>query len=311
MIGAMTVVAATEEGPIRQFLDWVTAGDPLDILITVVVAVLLTIVFRRLIRRVVNRTIARAEARHLIEQEDANATPEARATRMAQRAQAIGTLLTSIVSLLIWINALLIILELIGINITPLLASAGVVGVALAFGAQTLVKDYLAGIFIIIEDQYGVGDVVQFDAVTGVIEEVALRTTRVRDFTGVVWYLRNGEILNVANRSQGWSLAIVELPVATSTDFTVVRRVVDEVGQALVRDPEFGAKVIAAPVFMGIEVVAGDALLVRITERVVPEHQLLIQRALREQLISALQAAGIVIPQNVVLADLMLARPTG
>ena len=311
MIGAMSVVAATEEGPIRQFLDWVTAGDPLDILITVVVAVLLTIVFRRLIRRVVNRTIARSEARHLIEQEDASASPEARATRMAQRAQAIGTLLTSIVSLLIWINALLIILELIGINITPLLASAGVVGVALAFGAQTLVKDYLAGIFIIIEDQYGVGDVVQFDAVTGVIEEVALRTTRVRDFTGVVWYLRNGEILNVANRSQGWSLAIVELPVATSTDFTVVRRVVDEVGQALVRDPEFGAKVIAAPVFMGIEVVAGDALLVRITERVVPEHQLLIQRALREQLISALQAAGIVIPQNVVLADLMLARPTG
>jgi small conductance mechanosensitive channel len=215
------------------------------------------------------------------------------------------------VSLLIWINALLVILELIGINITPLLASAGVVGVALAFGAQTLVKDYLAGIFLIIEDQYGVGDVVQFDAVTGVIEEVALRTTRVRDFTGVVWYLRNGEILNVANRSQGWSLAIVELPVATATDFTIVRRVVDEVGQTLVRDPEFGPKVIAAPVFMGIEVVAGDALLVRVTERVVPEHQLLIQRALREQLITALQSAGVVIPQNVVLADLMLARPTG
>lgn len=309
MIGAMTVVAATEEGPIRQFLDWVSTGDPLQILITIVVAVLLTIVFRRIIRRVVNRTIARSEARHLIEQGDAAANPAARATRMAQRAQAIGTLLTSIVSLLIWINALLIILELIGINITPLLASAGVVGVALAFGAQTLVKDYLAGIFLIIEDQYGVGDVVQFDAVTGVIEEVALRTTRVRDFTGVVWYLRNGEILNVANRSQGWSLAIVELPVATSTDFTVVRRVVDEVGEALVRDPEFGPKVIAAPVFMGIEVVAGDALLVRITERVVPEHQLLIQRALREHLIAALRAAGVVIPADVVLADLMLARP--
>jgi small conductance mechanosensitive channel len=311
MIGAMTVMAATEQGPIRQFLAWVTTGDPLDILITIAVAVLLTIVFRRIIRRVVNRTVARSEARHLIEQQDMAADPKARATRMAQRAQAIGTLLTSVVSLLIWINALLVILELIGINITPLLASAGVVGVALAFGAQTLVKDYLAGIFLIIEDQYGVGDVVQFDAVTGVIEEVALRTTRVRDFTGVVWYLRNGEILNVANRSQGWSLAIVELPVATATDFTIVRRVVDEVGQTLVRDPEFGPKVIAAPVFMGIEVVAGDALLVRVTERVVPEHQLLIQRALREQLITALQSAGVVIPQNVVLADLMLARPTG
>ena len=307
----MTVVGATEQGPIRQFLDWVSTGDPLQIAITIVVAVLLTIIFRRIIRRVVNRTVARSEARHLIEQRDAAVDPKARATRMAQRAQAIGTLLTSVVSLLIWINALLIILQLIGINITPLLASAGVVGVALAFGAQTLVKDYLAGIFLIIEDQFGVGDVVQFDAVTGVIEEVALRTTRVRDFTGVVWYLRNGEILNVANRSQGWSLAIVELPVATGTDFTVVRRVVDEVGERVVRDPELGSKVIAAPVFMGIEVVAGDALLVRITERVVPEHQLLIQRALREHLIHDLRAAGVVIPEDVVLADLMLARPNG
>lgn len=310
MIAAMSVLAATSEGPFARFLTWVGEGDPLAILITLAVAVLLTVVFRRLIRRVVNRTVARAESRHLVEADDSQLMSPARATRMAQRAAAIGTLLTSVVSLLIWANAALIILQLLGVNITPLLASAGVVGVALAFGAQTLVKDYLAGIFLIIEDQYGVGDVVQFDAVTGVIEEVALRTTRLRDFTGVVWYLRNGEILNVANRSQGWSLAIVELPVATATDFTVVRRIVEEVGHALVRDPEFGPKVIAPPVFMGIEVVAGDALLVRMTERCVPEHQLYVQRVLRERIITALQAAGIVIPEGVVLADLMLARPS-
>lgn len=303
------MVAATHQGPLREFAGWVSTGDPLQIALTIAVAVALTIVSRRLIRRVVRRTIARSEARRLVEDGGSASETASRATRMAQRAQAIGTLLSSVVALLIWVNALLVVLQLVGINITPLLASAGVVGVALAFGAQTLVKDYLAGIFLIIEDQYGVGDVVQFDAVTGTVEEVALRVTRVRDFTGVIWYLRNGEILNVANRSQGWSLAIVELPVAPATDLAVVRRVVEEVGEALIVDPEFGAKVLAAPTFMGVEMVAGDALLVRITERVVPEHQLVVQRVLRERLATALRAAGVDVPDGVVLADMLLAQP--
>jgi small conductance mechanosensitive channel len=309
MIAPMAVVAATEKGPLRELAGWLTTGNPLEILVTLVAAIVLTIVLRRLIRRVVVRTIARTEARHLIEADGVIVSSEVRATRMKQRAQAIGSLLTGAVSLVIWIDALLVILELIGIDITPLLASAGIIGVALAFGAQTLVKDYLAGIFLIIEDQFGVGDVVEFNAVTGVIEEVALRTTHVRDFTGVLWYLRNGEILSVANRSQGWSLAVVEIPVATGAEFDSIRRVVTEVGEAIVRDREVGPKVLAQPDFMGIEVVAGDALLVRITERCVPEHQLVVQRALRERLIEALRAAGIEIPEGVVLADLMLARP--
>lgn len=309
MIAPMPVLAATG---FQAALDWVREAEPLRIALTILIAVVLTIVVRRVIRRVVARAIARSEAKHLVEADrDGYLAPGVRATRMKQRAQAIGTLLISVLLLLIWINAVLIVLQLLGINITPLLASAGVVGVALAFGAQTLVKDYLAGIFLIIEDQYGVGDVVQFDAVTGTIEEVALRTTRVRDFTGVIWYLRNGEILNVANRSQGWSLAIVDIPVGTATDFDVVRRVVDEVGAAFVADPEFAPKVVAPPVFMGIEVVAGDALLVRITERALPEHQIPVQRALRERLVAAFNAAGVTIPDGVVLADLMLAQPGG
>ncbi|MGI9116420.1 MAG: mechanosensitive ion channel family protein [Gaiellales bacterium] len=308
----MPVAATPLANALQTMLDWVREAEPLRIAITVLVAVALTILVRRVIRRVVARAVARSEAKHLAQQDrDGDLAPGVRATRMAQRAQAIGTLLISVLLLLIWINALLIVLQLMGVNITPLLASAGVVGVALAFGAQTLVKDYLAGIFLIIEDQYGVGDVVQFDAVTGTIEEVALRTTRVRDFTGVIWYLRNGEILSVANRSQGWSLAIVDIPVATTTDFDVVRRVVDEVGAGFVAEPEFAAKVVAPPVFMGIDVVAGDALLVRITERALPEHQIPIQRALRERLVVAFHAAGIVIPDGVVLADLMLAQPGG
>ncbi|MEY4225546.1 MAG: hypothetical protein RL190_303 [Actinomycetota bacterium] len=190
-------VTATLDG----FAAWLGEGAPLRIALVVLAAIALTVVARRLIRRGVRRIIARSATRH---PERAEARePALRTTRMAQRAQAIGALMTGVVLLLIWVNALLVVLELLGINITPLIASAGVVGVALAFGAQTLVKDYLAGILIIIEDQYGIGDEVRFDAVTGVVEEVALRTTTVRDPEGVLWYLRNGEILNVANRSQG------------------------------------------------------------------------------------------------------------
>ena len=188
-------------GTLDGFAAWLGEGAPLRIALVVLAAIVFTVVARRLIRRGVERIIARAADRHPGRADALD--PTLRTTRMAQRAQAIGALATGVVLLLIWVNALLVVLELLGINVTPLIASAGVVGVALAFGAQTLVKDYLAGIFIIIEDQYGIGDEVRFDAVTGVIEEVALRTTTVRDPDGVLWYLRNGEILNVANRSQG------------------------------------------------------------------------------------------------------------
>ena len=187
-----------------RFADWVDRGEPVKVVVVLVIAVILTAVVRAFARRLVARAMGHAHAqRQATAERGGRALPEGGAARTGQRVHAIGTLLTTVTIFLIWLNAALIALEIAGINITPVLASAGVVGVALAFGAQTLVKDYLAGIFIIVEDQYGIGDVVQFDAVTGTIEEVGLRTTHVRDDEGVIWYLRNGEILNVANRSQG------------------------------------------------------------------------------------------------------------
>lgn len=122
--------------------------------------------------------------------------------RRDQRSQTISTVLNTITSVVIWGTALLLSLAVLGLDIGPLLASAGIVGVALGFGAQTLVKDYISGLFLILEDQFGIGDVVEFGTVKGKVEAVALRTTRVRDEAGVLWYVRNGEILNVANHSQ-------------------------------------------------------------------------------------------------------------
>ncbi len=182
---------------VRQDLGTLLVGIPLRILIVVVIAAILQVIAVRSIHKIASRAIANAQRKRGVASET-----DGPAARTEQRAHAIGSLATSVVSLLIWTNAVLIILPLLGINITPILTSAGVAGIALAFGAQTLIKDYLSGIFMIVEDQFGVGDEVEMGGVIGTVEEVSLRTTRVRDADGVIWHLRNGEIVSVGNRSQ-------------------------------------------------------------------------------------------------------------
>ena len=174
-------------------------GQPLQIAIIFVLAVISRSVIVRVLNRLTHRTIAMRKSRHEFSSA-AEATLDA--SRREQRAKSISALLRSIVSVTIWSIALLMALATLGINIAPILASAGVVGVAVGFGAQTLVKDYVAGIFLIIEDQYGIGDRIDVGPVIGIVEEVELRVTRIRDDSDVVWYVRNGEILRVANHSQ-------------------------------------------------------------------------------------------------------------
>lgn len=162
--------------------DWFL-GEPLKIVIIFLVA----FIVRFLLVRANNRVVRQAFGAN---------------QRRDQRSSTISSVLNTVTSVIIWGTAILMSLTVLGVNIAPLLASAGIAGVALGFGAQTLVKDYISGIFLIVEDQYGIGDEVEIGAVRGKVEAVALRTTRVRDEAGVLWYIRNGEILNVANFSQ-------------------------------------------------------------------------------------------------------------
>jgi moderate conductance mechanosensitive channel len=162
--------------------DWFL-GEPLKIVIIFLVA----FVVRFLLVRANNRLVRQAFGSN---------------QRRDQRSSTISAVLNTVTSVIIWGTAILMSLTVVGVNIAPLLASAGIAGVALGFGAQTLVKDYISGIFLIVEDQYGIGDEVEIGTVRGKVEAVALRTTRVRDEAGVLWYIRNGEILNVANFSQ-------------------------------------------------------------------------------------------------------------
>lgn len=168
------------------------SGSPLHILVIVVIAVIAQRIGSRAITKAMNR-LASTDLVH---------GPGHLAARQKERAKTTGTVLTSTLNAVIWVIALGMILGEFGLNLGPLIASAGVIGVAIGLGAQTIVRDVLAGLFMLIEDQYGVGDRIDVLEISGVVEKVGLRITTVRDDAGTLWYLRNGEILKVGNRSQ-------------------------------------------------------------------------------------------------------------
>lgn len=280
-------------------LTWVV-GTPLRIIAILVCAIVAQLVLTWLIRRVVRRTSKRARIERLAQSRKVARTAELSemllSQRTEQRAAAIGSLLHSVVVVVVWTIAALMILPLLGVNIAPLLASAGVIGVALGFGAQTLVKDYLSGIFLIAEDQFGVGDFVDVGSVIGTVEDVQLRYTRLRDQSGVVWYVRNGEILRVANRSQGWTMAIVDIPIAYDENVDRVRDIVEAVATDMDEDPTYDDLLLGRPQFAGIESVSGEAVVIRITAKAAPEQQIAVARTIRERMKLAFDRAGIVVP---------------
>jgi small conductance mechanosensitive channel len=212
--------------------------------------------------------------------------------RRRQRAEAIGSVLRSFTTVTVYSLAALLILGQLGVNLGPLLASAGIVGVALGFGAQTLVKDLIAGLFMLLEDQYGVGDVVDVGEASGTVEAVGLRITTIRDARGVLWYIRNGEIVKVGNKSQGWAMVVVDVPIGyASVDRAV--EVLREAAAGLAEDPEFAEDLIEPPDVLGVEQLTVDGAVLRTTVKTASDAQWRIGRELRRRLTEALDASGI------------------
>jgi small conductance mechanosensitive channel len=216
--------------------------------------------------------------------------------RRAQRAETIGAVLRSVVSILIWSIAVLTALDELGVNLAPLIAGAGIAGIALGFGAQSLVKDFVSGLFMLLEDQYGVGDVVDTGVATGTVEGVSLRTTRLRDADGVVWHVPNGVITRLGNKSQVWSRALVDVAIAYQADVPAAIEVIRETARAVAREPELAPVVLAEPAVLGVESVTGGTVVVRVTVRTRAQEQFRVQRALRARIKAALDAAGIPAP---------------
>jgi small-conductance mechanosensitive channel len=302
------VVRQTDNVVLARAADWLVA-KPIKIALIVLVSVVLYQVISRGISKFI-RSISEASAqRRLAEIGDqvpgtlvATAPVEPRAI---QRAETIGVVLRSVAKGAIAILALLMILSEFGINLGPLIAGAGIVGVALGFGSQSLVKDFLSGMFLLVEDQFGVGDVVDVGEATGTVEGVSLRTTRLRDVEGTVWHVPNGEIRRVGNKSQQWSRALLDVQVAYDSDLDHARRLIKQVADEVWHDEEIGASVLEEPEVWGVENFGPTGIAIRLVVKTKPADQWKVLRELRSRLKRALEEEGIQIgfQQGLVLRE--------
>lgn len=265
------------------------------------VAWLLVRVVRRGIRRVVRDMVEREEDRANGGRKRLSlaSTQSIDPARAAMRTETLGNVLRSLASLIVWTAAVFVAiasLKTIDVDLGPLIAGAGIIGVALGFGAQSLVKDFLSGTFMLLEDQYGVGDIIDAGPATGVVEGLTLRTTRLRDIEGVLWHVPNGEISRVGNLSQQWSRSLLDIPVAYSTDIDEAITVIKKTADGLWQDRSWKGLVLDEPDVWGVEAFSDSAILIRLVIKVVPAQQWTVSRELRMRLKAAFDAAGIEIP---------------
>jgi small conductance mechanosensitive channel len=271
-------------------------SKPVRIVIILLVALVLVLISRVIINRFVRHLSGGVERLAGLRAgvaiiDSTGMTPE----RSARRAHTIGAVLRSVAALLIWAVAGLTILEELGVNLAPLLAGAGVAGLALGFGAQSLIRDFITGLFMLIEDQYGVGDVIDVGPAIGTVEALSLRTTRLRDHEGVVWHVPNGQILRVGNMSLQWARAVVDVTIAYESDVDHAVEVIERAADELRRDDAFARFVIDEPEVLGIESLAPDHVILRVVMRTLPQQQDRVARELRARVKRALDEAGIAV----------------
>lgn len=279
--------------------NWLVA-KPLVVLAMFLVALLVRWLLFKLIGRLVTRASAGVVppvspfGRGTVEQPDRAA--RVAAARRKQRAETMGGVLRSITTFVVFTMVTIMALSEVGVNVGPLIAGAGIVGVALGFGAQSLVRDFLSGIFMIFEDQYGIGDVVDLGDATGTVEAVTLRITRLRDINGTVWYVRNGEILRVGNMSQNWARTVLDVSVGYGEDLERVRRVLAEVAHEMWETEEFGTNILEEPEIWGVQDLSADGILIRVALKTAPLEQWAVARELRRRIKDRFDAEGIEIP---------------
>jgi len=307
---------ATTSGPLSEWLaartDSVVLLWAIDGLVEPLLTVLLVLVAAGVGSRLAQRSIRRLVERAKVVQPITvprlrRSTPEAaplqvdhehhEATqRRVQRADALGTLAISATKVVIWVMAVLVALGTVGINLGPLIAGAGIIGVAIGFGAQDLVKDLLRGVSMLLEDQYGVGDVIDAGDAAGVVEEVTLRTTRLRDVNGVVWHIPNGAIARVGNMTQEWSRLLLDVDVAYDTDVDRAIEVLTDLLERFAAEPENAEVMLTPPEIWGVNELADSSVVIRVVAKTVPGQQWAAARRLRLQLKREFDALGIEIP---------------
>ncbi|MFJ6082713.1 mechanosensitive ion channel family protein [Streptomyces sp. NPDC092369] len=271
----------------QNWSTWLAIG--LRVLLILVIAGVLRIFVRRAITKLIDRMTRTVQA------VDGTALGGllVNVERRRQRSQAIGSVMRSVASFLILGTAALMILGTFQINLAPLLASAGVAGVAIGFGARNLVTDFLSGVFMILEDQYGVGDQIDSGVASGEVIEVGLRVTKLRGDNGEIWYVRNGEIKRIGNLSQGWATAGVDVTVKASEDLDKVKATLDEVAEKMTAEEPWNELLWSPIEVLGLDSVLLDSMVVRVTAKTMPGKSLSVERELRWRIKRAFDAADI------------------
>jgi small conductance mechanosensitive channel len=272
---------------------------PIRILVIIVVALILRALLHRMINRIV-RPVHIGQVPRILRPFTDRAVNSAflestglLSERRAQRAATIGSVLRSGVSFTILVIAALSILSELGVNLAPFIAGTSVVGVALGFGAQNIVKDFLSGMFMMLEDQYGVGDVIDFEKATGTVEAVGLRTTQLRDVNGTVWYVRNGEVVRVGNKSQGFAQVVLDVPIDADADIDRASSTMLAVAQAMRAEEAWEPVFLGDPEVQGVERMTREETVIRLVVRVRPLEQWRVAREMRRRIRERLERQDI------------------
>jgi len=293
--------------------DWVLA-KPLAIAVVVLVAIVASRIARWLITRSTRR-LAHPGRRPKHLEKLRQRTPGALLgseewnLRTEARVHTITAVFRSLATGFIWFVATVWILDIVGVNFGPLIAGAGIVGVALGFGTQTMVKDFIAGFFLVVEDQYGVGDTVDLGGeAKGTVEQITLRSTRLRDVEGNVWWVPNGQLTRVANKSHEWARALIDVVVPYQADLDAVSALMKSVADDLTAEERWAREVLEAPDVWGVQELGSDGIVVRMVIKTRPGSQFGLLRELRKRLKAAFEVAGIAFayaggPTEVVLRD--------
>ncbi len=280
-------------------------GHHLTPWVTAVIIVVLALLANRIVRRLIKRTVRRlgraersARLRALRVRAGLETSTGTPSIRREQRAQTIGDGLRSLASILIGLIALFAVLAAFGLSLEAMVTGAGLLGVMLGFGAQNLLRDIIAGTFMILEDQFGVGDVIDVGEATGTVEMLSLRTTRLRDVEGIVWHVPNGVVQRVGNKSQQWSRAVLDVPVAYDSDVELATDAIKRAADSMWQDERWSTRILAEPEVLGVESIGATGITIRVAVKTLPAEQWHLARELRVRIKTALDEAGIERPPS-------------
>ena len=284
---------------VNDLLTWLReAGmNVLAVALIIVSCVVIGLILRLVIRRVVHRIVDSAKSKASVDDTQALERSPLADMRLVQRTRTLGTILQNIVNVMLVVIAIVLIVNALDSSLLgSLTLLTAAVGAGLGFGAQNIVKDVLNGMFLVAEDQIGIGDVVDLGLASGVVEYVSVRITQVRDVNGTLWYVRNGEVTRIGNMSQGWARSIIDLGVPADSDLEQVEHIMLETAQGLAKDPKWRTRIVEKPELWGLESVGGDALVVRIVIKARANAKDDVAQELRRRLRAALLENEIGIP---------------